>query len=115
MEALDLAWAADRHPMSLSRGDRLRVVIAAVLALRPGTLIFDEPTTGQDWHGARAILDMLSALNRGGATVVLITHHLYLLPGHVERLVMLDAGRVVFDGPMRDAFYDRPTMRSAGL
>jgi energy-coupling factor transport system ATP-binding protein len=115
LDAMDLSWAADRHPMSLSRGDRLRVVIAAVLALGPKILIFDEPTTGQDWNGARAILDMLSALNHAGATVVLITHHLYLLPGRVERLVMLDAGRVIFDGPMRDAFYDRQTMSAAGL
>lgn len=114
-EAMNLSWAMDRHPMSLSRGDRLRVAIAAVLALEPGILIFDEPTTGQDWTGARAILDILADLNRAGATVVLITHHLYLLPGRVERLVMLDGGRVVFDGPMRDAFYDHETMNSAGL
>lgn len=115
LDAMDLAWAADRHPMSLSRGDRLRVVIAAVLALEPEILIFDEPTTGQDWSGARAILDILSDLNRDGATVVLITHHLYLLPGRVERLVMLDDGRVIFDGSLRDAFYDRRTMNAAGL
>jgi energy-coupling factor transport system ATP-binding protein len=115
LDAMDLSWAADRHPISLSRGDRLRVVIAAVLALEPKILIFDEPTTGQDWSGARAILDMLSALNHAGATVVLITHHLYLLPGRVERLVMLDAGRVAFDGPLRDAFYDRTSMKAAGL
>jgi energy-coupling factor transport system ATP-binding protein len=115
LDAMDLSWAADRHPMSLSRGDRLRAVIAAILVLEPRILIFDEPTTGQDWNGARAILDMLSALNHAGATVVLITHHLYLLPGRLERLVMLDAGRVIFDGPMRDAFYDRRTMNAAGL
>jgi energy-coupling factor transport system ATP-binding protein len=58
---------------------------------------------------------MLSALNNAGATVVLITHHLYLLPGRVERLVVLDAGEVVFDGALRDAFYDRQSMNAAGL
>jgi energy-coupling factor transporter ATP-binding protein EcfA2 len=115
IHAMNLSWAVDRHPMSLSRGDRLRVAIAAVLALEPKILIFDEPTTGQDWKGASAILDILSALNHAGATVVLITHHLYLLPGQVERLVMLDGGRIIFDGPMRDAFYDRQTMNAAGL
>ena len=115
VEAMKLSWAIDRHPMSLSRGDRLRVAIAAVLALEPKILIFDEPTTGQDWSGACAILDILADLNRAGATVVLITHHLYLLPGRVERLVMLDGGRIAFDGAMRDAFYDRQTMNAAGL
>ena len=115
IDAMNLSWAIDRHPMSLSRGDRLRVAIAAVLALEPKILIFDEPTTGQDWSGASAILDILTAVNRAGATVVLITHHLYLLPGQVERLVMLDGGRIIFDGPMNDAFYDRQTMNAAGL
>ena len=112
---MDLAWAADRHPISLSRGDRLRVVIAAVLALEPQILIFDEPTTGQDWRGSTAIVDMLCTLNRLGKTTVLITHHLYLLPGFVERLVVMDAGKIVLDGPLRDVFYDRQGLKSAGL
>lgn len=115
LASMELAWAADRHPISLSRGDRLRVVIAAVLALDPQVLIFDEPTTGQDWRGSMAILDVLAALNRTGKTVVLITHHLYLLPGFVERLVVMDAGRIVADGPLRDVFYDRDRMLQAGL
>ncbi|CCV15147.1 energy-coupling factor transporter ATPase [Mesorhizobium sp. STM 4661] len=115
LAAMDLAQAADQHPMSLSRGDRLRVVIAAVLALEPQILIFDEPTTGQDWRGSLAILDMLRALNRMGKTVVLITHHLYLLPGYVDRLVVMDGGRIVGDGALRDVFYDNSAMAAAGL
>jgi energy-coupling factor transporter ATP-binding protein EcfA2 len=115
LDSMDLAWAADRHPISLSRGDRLRVVIAAVLALEPRILIFDEPTTGQDWRGATAIIDILGTLNRLGKTTVLITHHLYLLPGFVERLVVMDAGRIVIDGPLRDVFYDRDRLEMAGL
>ncbi|PDQ21924.1 ABC transporter [Mesorhizobium sanjuanii] len=115
LTAMDLAQAADQHPMSLSRGDRLRVVIAAVLALEPEILIFDEPTTGQDWRGSLAILDMLRTLNRMGKTVVLITHHLYLLPGYVDRLVVMDGGRIVGDGTLRDVFYDNSAMEAAGL
>jgi energy-coupling factor transport system ATP-binding protein len=115
LEAMDLAWASDRHPISLSRGDRLRVVIAAVLALEPQILIFDEPTTGQDWRGSMAIIEMLRTLNGRGKTTVLITHHLYLLPGFVERLVVMDAGRVALDGPLREVLYDRQGLESAGL
>ncbi|CCV08174.1 ABC transporter related [Mesorhizobium metallidurans STM 2683] len=115
LAAMDLARAADQHPMSLSRGDRLRVVIAAVLALEPEILIFDEPTTGQDWRGSLAILDMLRTLNRMGKTVVLITHHLYLLPGYVDRLVVMDGGRIVGNGALRDVFYDNSAMEAAGL
>ena len=115
LEAMDLAWAHDRHPISLSRGDRLRVVIAAVLALEPQILIFDEPTTGQDWRGSMAIIEMLRTLNGRGKTTVLITHHLYLLPGFVERLVVMDAGRIALDGPLREVLYDRQGLESAGL
>jgi energy-coupling factor transport system ATP-binding protein len=115
LDSMELAWAADRHPISLSRGDRLRVVIAAVLALEPQILIFDEPTTGQDWRGSTAIVDMLRMLNRLGKTTVLITHHLYLLPGFVERLVVMDAGKIVLDGSLRDVFYDRKGLEMAGL
>ncbi|MET3577491.1 energy-coupling factor transport system ATP-binding protein [Mesorhizobium robiniae] len=115
LTAMDLAHAADQHPMSLSRGDRLRVVIAAVLALEPEILIFDEPTTGQDWRGSLAILEMLQALNGMGKTVVLITHHLYLLPGFVDRLVVMDGGKIVRDGALRDVFYDGDAMEAAGL
>lgn len=115
LAAMDLVDMADRHPLSLSRGDRLRTVIAAVLALDPQILIFDEPTTGQDWRGALAVLDILKQLNALGRTVVLITHHLYLLPGYVERLVLMSHGRVVADGPLREIFYTPEALRAAGL
>jgi energy-coupling factor transporter ATP-binding protein EcfA2 len=115
LQSMDLTWASDRHPISLSRGDRLRVVIAAVLALEPQILIFDEPTTGQDWRGAMAFVDMLRTLNKRGNTIVLITHHLYLLPGFAERLVVMDAGRIALDGSLRDVLYDREGLDAAGL
>lgn len=113
LNVMDLAWAADRHPISLSRGDRLRVAIAAVLALEPQILIFDEPTTGQDWRGSLAILDTLKALNDLQKTVVLITHHIYLLPGFAERLIVMNGGKVVLDGPLRDVFYDSTLQQAA--
>jgi energy-coupling factor transport system ATP-binding protein len=115
LSVMDLAWAADRHPISLSRGDRLRVAIAAVLALEPQILIFDEPTTGQDWRGSLAILETLKGLNDLGKTVVLVTHHLYLLPGFTERLVIMNGGRIVLDGPLRHVFYESGGLKQAGV
>ena len=115
LEAMDLADVADRHPVALSRGDQLRTVIAAILALDPEILVFDEPTTGQDWQGALAILDVLRDLHRRGKTVVLITHHLYLLRGYVDRLVVMCEGGVRLDGPLRDVLYDEGALSAAGL
>jgi energy-coupling factor transport system ATP-binding protein len=115
LEAMSLADVADRHPLSLGRGDRSRVVMAAVLALRPETLIFDEPTTGQDAEGARAILDLTRRVHETGKTVVIITHHLYLLPGYAERLVVMEAGRVLLDRTLRDGFYEPEVLARTSL
>ena len=114
LTAMKLEDLADRHPMSLSRGDRLRVAIAVVLALGPEILIFDEPTTGQDWQGAMAILEICRELNQAGRTIVLVTHHLYLLPGYAKRMIVMKDGRIALDGPLADVFYARE-LRAASL
>ncbi|HWJ76185.1 MAG TPA: energy-coupling factor transporter ATPase [Kaistia sp.] len=115
LDAMRLVDLADRHPASLSRGDRLRLAIAATLAPGPDILIFDEPTTGQDWAGALAILDICRSLNARGKTVLLVTHHLYLLAGYAERLVVMAQGRVVLDGPLVDVLYAGPALEAASL
>ncbi len=108
-ESLDTMGLVDYrtwHPLSLSKGDRARVVIAAVLAMRPDVLIFDEPTTGQDYLGARRILDVSRQLHQAGKTVIVITHHLYLMPGYAERVVVMGKGIILLDAPIREAFHD---------
>ena len=115
LETMRLVELAERHPMTLSRGDRLRVAIAATLALDPPTLVFDEPTTGQDWAGATAVMGILGDLNAAGRTVVVVTHHLYLLPGFARRLVVLEAGRVALDAPLREGFHDAAGLARASL
>lgn len=113
--AMRLSDLADRHPASLSRGDRLRLAIAATLAPGPDMLIFDEPTTGQDWAGALAILDICRSLNAIGKTVLLVTHHLYLLASYADRLVVMAQGRVVLDGPLDEVLYAGSALAAASL
>jgi len=115
LHEMNLEWAADRHPLTLSKGDRSRIVIAAILAMRPEILIFDEPTTGQDYRGARAILDLTRLLHRAGRTLIVITHHLYLLPGYAQRLVVMGQGQVLLDAPLREAFYQTAKLRETYL
>jgi len=103
------------HPLSLPKGDRARVVIAAVLAMRPDVLIFDEPTTGQDYYGAKRILDVSRQLHRAGKTVIVITHHLYLMPGYAERVVVMGKGVILLDAPIRQAFQEASLLRSSYL
>ncbi len=105
LTALGLWERRAAHPLALPKGDRARVVIAAMLAMRPDVVIFDEPTTGQDYRGARAILDISQQLHTAGKTVVVITHHLYLMPDYAERVVVMGQGALLLDAPIREAYH----------
>ncbi len=103
------------HPLSLPRGDRARVVIAAVLATQPEIVIFDEPTTGQDYRGARYILELSKRLHEQGKTVIVITHHLYLMPDYAERVVVMGKGTLLLDAPIRQAYHETALLRETYL
>ena len=105
LDALGLLDVRDQHPLALPRGDRARVVIAAVLAIRPEIMIFDEPTTGQDYRGARYILEISKRLHKRGQTVIVVTHHLYLMPAYAERVLVMGKGVKLLDAPIRAAFH----------
>ncbi len=92
---------------SLSGGEKQRVAIAATLAMRPGVLILDEPCSDLDPRGAQDVLRVLRALNRKQQmTVVLVEHRIDEVVPWVDRVVLLDRGRVVLDRPTRAAFTD---------
>ena len=112
---MGLAECRSQHPLSLPKGDRARVVIAAVLAMQPDVLIFDEPTTGQDYNGARRILDISRELHRAGKTVIVITHHLHLMPGYARRVLVMGRGVILLDAPIRQAFHDIPALSGTFL
>ena len=95
LKSMGLVDAKDQHPLSLPKGDRARLVIGAILAMKPEIIIFDEPTTGQDYRGARYILDISKKLHEMGKTVIVITHHLYLMPDYAERVVVMGKGTVL--------------------
>ena len=115
LTAMRLHPLRQRHPFSLSKGDRARVVIAAVLVMEPEILVFDEPTTGQDDRGARAILDLTRELHTQGRTIMMVTHHLALVAGYASRAVVLHQGRVLLDGRLREVYHAIDTLRQSAL
>lgn len=115
LEQLGLIDVADSHPVTLSKADRSRVVIAAILAMRPEVLIFDEPTTGQDYQGSKAILELTRELWSTGKTIIVVTHHLYLLPGYAERLLIMGRGRLLSDSSLRSGLYATATLEETYL
>jgi energy-coupling factor transporter ATP-binding protein EcfA2 len=115
LQAMGLLEVRDQHPLSLPKGDRARIVIAAILAMKPEVLIFDEPTTGQDFQGAQHILNISRQLHQMGKTIIVITHHLYLMPEYAERVIVMGKGTVLLDAPIRVAYHQVELLRSTFL
>ena len=107
---------AQRSPFELSGGQMRRVAIAGVLAMRPGTLILDEPTAGLDPVGRRSILGMIRELHAaGGLTVVMVSHNMDDISSLATRLVVMSRGRMVLTGTPREVFQHRELLSSIGL
>jgi energy-coupling factor transport system ATP-binding protein len=93
------------HPFFLTKGLRQRVAIASILALRPKTIIVDEPTTGQDIRQSREIMTFLSSLQRDmGHILIIITHDMPIVGEFAERVIAMGQGKILADGPTREIF-----------
>lgn len=98
----DLAGYLDRRTDELSGGEWQRVRVARALAQGAPALVLDEPNSFLDIAHEMALFELLDAIARDGATVLLISHQLNLVARFAERVVLLSAGRVVADGPPSD-------------
>lgn len=93
------------HSFFLTKGLRQRVAIASVLALKPRTIIVDEPTTGQDRRQSLEVMNFLTRLwTEEGHTVIIVTHEMPIVARYAQRVVALADGRVLLDGSTRQVF-----------
>ncbi len=102
-----LGHLTDQDPFRLSQGEQRRLSLAALVLHSPAVLLLDEPTFGLDRRGTEAVMDFLNELSATGQAQLLATHDPRLLP-HCDRVVALDRGRVVFDGPPESFLADPP-------
>ena len=109
---VDLADAADRPPHHLSFGERKRVCLAGVLACDPSVLVLDEPTANLDPRGRRRFIQLIRGLP---ATKLIATHDLEMVLELCNRTILLDAGRVVANGPTRNVLGDPLLLEAHGL
>lgn len=116
LQMLQLSGMEDRHPFSLSGGEKRRLSVATMLVLQPDLLILDEPTYGLDegnlMHLVRFIFDQLRAQ---GVTIVFITHDMRLVAEHADRVLVMHEGRLIFDGLPAEFFHNDTLIRQAEL
>ncbi|NLJ73454.1 MAG: energy-coupling factor transporter ATPase [Firmicutes bacterium] len=112
----DYEAVKDRSPFELSGGQRRRVAIAGVLAMRPSVLILDEPTAGLDPEGREEILDEIKALHhKWGITVILVTHSMEDVARLVDRIVVMEKGTIALDGTPVEVFREVERLEAMGL
>ena len=105
-----------QSPFDLSGGQKRRVAIAGVLAMRPDVLILDEPTAGLDPKGRDEILDSIKDLKeKTGITVILVSHSMEDVAKYVDRLVVMDHGKKAFDGTPKEVFAHYKELEEIGL
>ena len=113
---LDFEEFKDRSPFNLSGGQKRRVAIAGVLAMRPQVLILDEPTAGLDPRGRDRLMDLLKHLyHTYEMTIILISHRMEEIAQLSDRVIVLDQGRVEFDGTPREVFSNEKRLKELGL
>ena len=119
-EALKLVGLKEKHwdksPFELSGGQKRRVAIAGVLAMKPEVLILDEPTAGLDPKGRNDILDQIDRLHaEGNMTVILVSHSMEDVARYVDRLIVMNRGSVFMDGTPAEVFAHYVELERIGL
>lgn len=106
----------ERSPLELSGGQKRRVAIAGVIAMRPGVLILDEPTAGLDPAGCEQILrNICDYHTQTGSTVIIVSHSMDDVARLADRLVVFNHGAIRFDGTPEEVFSQPEELRSIGL
>ena len=119
-EALELVGAEPEifyhSPFELSGGQKRRVAMAGVLAMRPQYLILDEPTAGLDPQGRDEILDMIKEMHKElKTTVILVSHSMEDVAKYVDRILVMNKGELLYDDSVREVFAHYKELEAVGL
>ena len=119
-EALRLVGFPDdlfyQSPFDLSGGQKRRVAIAGVLAMKPKVLILDEPTAGLDPQGREEILGLIKKLQKEtGITIILVSHSMEDVAEYVDRIIVMNKGKVMYDDVPKEVFKHHRELEEVGL
>ena len=112
---LSQAEIGERSPLELSGGQMRRVAIAGVLAMRPSTLVLDEPAAGLDPAGRRDMLELVSTLHKEGTTIVMVSHSMEDVANYATHIAVLEHGALALEGVPREVFAHGARLAKIGL
>lgn len=112
---LDYDTFKDRSPFELSGGQQRRVAFAGVLAMRPTTLVLDEPVAGLDPASRNDFLDLIDKLHAHGITLVMVSHNMNDIARLADRMIVLDHGEIALSGTPEEVFAHPTKLREIGL
>jgi glutamate transport system ATP-binding protein len=112
LERVGIAEKAEQYPADLSGGQQQRVAIARALAMDPQLMLFDEPTSALDPEMIREVLDVMRDLARDGMTMLVVTHEMGFAREVCDRLVFIDGGQIVEEGPPAEFFANAQSERA---
>ena len=115
LKHMNLEEYADDFPLALSKGQRLRVVLGAMLAKKPALLLLDEPTTGQDEQSLAEIRRLLLAYKKQGGSIFICTHDMELAAQVADRVIVLCAGQIIADGTTEEVLSNKELVEAGGL
>lgn len=115
LEKVGLAHKAEAMPASLSGGQKQRVAIARALALQPEVMLFDEPTSALDPELTQEVLQVMQQLAQDGMTMIIVTHEMNFAREVADRLVVMEDGVIVEQGPTRTLFSSPAHPRTRAL
>lgn len=106
----------DASPLELSGGQKRKVAIAGVLAMKPDVLVLDEPTAGLDPYSRKELLNLIKGLHEEiGMTVIMVSHSMEDMAEYVDRLIVMNEGRIEYDDTPHKVFENYEELKSMGL
>jgi cobalt/nickel transport system ATP-binding protein len=116
LDAAGISGYSEKSPHNLSGGEKKRVALASVLAMKPNVLVLDEPTASLDPQGANSLIKLLNEINEElGITLIFSSHDADIIPLLSDRTYLMNAGEIIFSGTTTEVFAQKDILRQIGL
>ena len=99
----------------MGKGERQKLAVASILALKPKILVVDEPTTGQDWKGIQVMMGLMKTLNEQGTTIIMITHDMDVVSSYANHVVLMNEGEILLEGRPEEVLAETELLRKASV